>query len=640
MDSSGSRAVAPNTTMDFTVTYSIQNTDTDNSVIAVKVYQKSAGAYSGTPETGWLVSGNIDCCFLQKNVFYGTIIINTDNKSYNVWNTDDSFIQMRGNPMYQCSLQISVFSNNPVIGEVVRGIHPLEHFSHRLTELAAFDPQLLLDSQVVIWDLGPGFLPSKLRAHCQKNAVLIYCGEHDLIGGFEPAELEAADELWDMPYSRERIRVCMERIFCRMKLSYDLYMTQTYLDTAIDSLPDMLWFKSIDGTHIKVNKAFCSVVGKTREDVTGREHCYIWGVSPDDAENGEASCRESETAVMEARRTLQFTEEVKCSHGMRQLRTYKSPIIDRDGVTILGTVGIGHDVTDLGNLSTEIEILLQSMPYAILLWDKDGRILNANAKFEEYFQTEKEQVLDKDYERWNAEAFEEPRVINNEGYIEARAALPDGKGRMLEIHENLIHDIFRNVVGKLCIYRDVTVERSLEKQILHSSNTDFLTGLYNRRCFYKYILNNRRDKTVSLMYIDLDCFKAINDTYGHKVGDAVLVRTAEVLMESFRNDFVTRLGGDEFLVVRLGDCPVRQLEKEAGLFLGMLQKEFLAAGQTVSLSASIGIAQSSDEDLDIDLLLQRSDQALYQAKNRGRNRFCVYKEEKQETDNAGSCEII
>ncbi|RGY95329.1 diguanylate cyclase [Clostridium sp. AM58-1XD] len=529
--------------------------------------------------------------------------------------------------MYQCSLQISVFSNNSVIGETVRRIPPLEHFSHCVIERTIPDPQLLLDSQVVIWNLGTALLPAELRSLCKKEAVLIYCGEHERIGRFEPAELEAADEFWDMPFNRERVRICMEHIFKRIKLEYDLYMTRTYLDTAIDSLPDMMWFKALDGTHVKVNKAFCSVVGKSREDVTGQDHCYIWGVSPDDIENGEAACRESEEAVMKARRTLQFTEEVKCSRGMRQLRTYKTPIIDRDGVTILGTVGIGHDVTDLGNMSTEIEILLQSMPYAILLWNKEGRILNVNAKFEEYFQTDKTKILDRDYEDWIAEAFEEPRTINNEGYVEARVSLPDDSVRMLEVHENIIYDIFHNVVGKLCIFRDVTVERSLEKKILHSSNTDFLTGLYNRRCFYKYILNNRDDKTVSLLYIDLDCFKEINDTYGHKVGDAVLIHTAEVLMESFREDFVTRLGGDEFLVVRLGDCSIRQLEMEAGSFLKEIRREFQAAGQAVSLSASVGIAQSSDANIDIDLLIQRSDQALYRAKNDGRNRYCVYGED-------------
>lgn len=527
--------------------------------------------------------------------------------------------------MYRCKLQIAVFSGHPMIGEVIRGISPLEQFSHSVVERAAYDPQLISESQVVVWDLGPGHSPSQLRSLCQKDALLVYCGEYGAIARLDAAEFEPADEFWDLPLRRERIRICMERMFKRLKQDYDLYMANTYLDTAIDSLPDMMWFKALDGTHVKVNKAFCSVVGKAREDVTGRDHCYIWGVSPEDAENGEASCRESEEAVMRARRTLQFTEEVKCSRGMRQLRTYKTPVIDRDGVTILGTVGIGHDVTDLGNMSTEIEILLQSMPYAILLWNQDGRILNVNVKFEEYFCTKKAAMLGRRYEDWIAGAFEEPRTINSEGYVEARVSLPEGPGRMLEIHESSIHDIFHHVVGKLCIFRDVTVERNLEKQILHSSNTDFLTGLYNRRCFYKYIHNNREDKTVSLMYIDLDCFKAINDTYGHKVGDAVLVRTAKVLLESFGDDFVTRLGGDEFLVVRLGDCPVWRLEQEAGAFLEEIQKEFSAAGQTVSLSASVGIAQSSDTALDIDLLLQRSDQALYQAKKSGKSQWCVYR---------------
>ncbi|MFR3753344.1 MAG: PAS domain-containing protein [Enterocloster sp.] len=152
------------------------------------------------------------------------------------------------------------------------------------------------------------------------------------------------------------------------------------------------------------------------------------GVSPDDYENGEASCRESEDAVIKERRTLQFTESVKASHGMRQLRTYKSPIVDRDGITVLGTVGIGHDVTDLVNMSAEIEILLQSMPYAILLWDNNGKILNANRKFEEYFKLPKEAVIGQDYDAWIAGAFEEQRTINSEGYVEARVS-PEGRVR-------------------------------------------------------------------------------------------------------------------------------------------------------------------------------------------------------------------
>lgn len=105
----------------------------------------------------------------------------------------------------------------------------------------------------------------------------------------------------------------------------------------------------------------------------------------------------------------------------------------------------------------------------------------------------------------------------------------------------------------------------------------------------------------------------------------MLVHTADVLRRLFRDDFVARLGGDEFLVVRLGKCSMDQMEQEAEAFLKEMRTAFLAAEQTVSLSASVGIAQSSDSMVDIDALLQRSDQALYQAKKAGRSRYCVYR---------------
>lgn len=528
--------------------------------------------------------------------------------------------------MYRCNLQIAVFSNDAALTDRIRELQPLERFTHLVTTEHSAVPELIGKSDVIIWDLDTGILPSELRSFCHRDAVLVFCCSRRIADDLQREEFEAADEIWETPLRMERVRISMERILEHIKLQHDLYMTQTYLDTAIDSIPDMLWFKALDGAHVKVNKAFCSVVGKTREDVTGQGHCYIWGVSPDDFTEGEESCKASEEAVIKARRTLQFTEEVKCSKGMRQLRTYKTPIIDMDGVTILGTVGIGHDVTDLGNMTTELEILLQSMPYAIMIWDNDGRIINVNAKFEEYFTAGKETVVGRDYREWAEAALEKRQEVNSEGYIEARVLKPDKKEQVLEIQKNVIYDIFKQAVGTLCIFRDVTMERYLEKQILRSSNTDFLTGLYNRRYFYQYIQKNRRHKMVSLMYMDLDRFKAVNDTYGHKIGDAALVKTAKVLMEFFKDDFVARLGGDEFLMVRLGECSIDRLEREAGELLLKMQNVFQASEQMGILSASIGIAQSGDPGLDIDLLLQHSDQALYRAKKEGRSRYCTYHE--------------
>ena len=166
-------------------------------------------------------------------------------------------------------------------------------------------------------------------------------------------------------------------------------------------------------------------------------------------------------------------------------------------------------------------------------------------------------------------------------------------------------------------------------QLSIEASIDELTGLLNRNAgknhLSEVLSSLKEDGLCTVALCDLNGLKWVNDTYGHKVGDAVLVHTADVLRRLFRDDFVARLGGDEFLVVRLGKCSMDQMEQEAEAFLKEMRTAFLAAEQTVSLSASVGIAQSSDSMVDIDALLQRSDQALYQAKKAGRSRYCVYR---------------
>ena len=269
--------------------------------------------------------------------------------------------------MYHCVLKIAVFSPDLDLVSVIRQIAPLGQFEHDVAFFDTFDCRVAGDCDILIWNLADAKTPGEVRSACKNGAVMVFCGERQVIDGCRERELAAADEFWALPLNDRYVRYRFGRLLERVKLEKDLHLTRTYLDTAIDSIPDMVWFKAMDGTHVKVNKAFCATVGKTREDVTGRDHCYIWDVSKEDFEKGEGVCKETEDAVMRERRTLQFTEMVKSHKGLRQFRTYKSPLFDSDGQTILGTVGIGHDVTDLENMSTEIEILLSSMPFAILL---------------------------------------------------------------------------------------------------------------------------------------------------------------------------------------------------------------------------------------------------------------------------------
>ncbi|MCD7990773.1 MAG: PAS domain S-box protein [Clostridia bacterium] len=182
--------------------------------------------------------------------------------------------------MYRCRMKIAIFSKDAMLTELVRSLEPLEHFTHEITVVSEENQDIMREGQLIIWNLDAPVLPSKLRARCAGDAVLVFCGSRQLIGTLPMEELEAADEFWETPLVRDYLKVRLKRIMEQIKLGYDYYMTQAYLDTAIDSIPDMLWFKSLDGIHVKVNKAFCSVVGKTREDVVGQNHCYIYGAYP------------------------------------------------------------------------------------------------------------------------------------------------------------------------------------------------------------------------------------------------------------------------------------------------------------------------------------------------------------------------
>ena len=161
-----------------------------------------------------------------------------------------------------------------------------------------------------------------------------------------------------------------------------------------------------------------------------------------------------------------------------------------------------------------------------------------------------------------------------------------------------------------------------------SANTDVLTGLYNRRYFYERIENCHAPQ-VSLLYVDLDNFKLINDLHGHQVGDDTLKTVGDILRFCCPDDLICRIGGDEFLIAMVEECSQRELEHKAAHILEAMQKVFDASENLKILSVSVGIAFSRDPEMHIDQLIKKSDLALLSAKRSGKAQYCVYTDELQ-----------
>ncbi len=160
--------------------------------------------------------------------------------------------------------------------------------------------------------------------------------------------------------------------------------------------------------------------------------------------------------------------------------------------------------------------------------------------------------------------------------------------------------------------------------ILGMARNDMLTGLANRRHLQEFVEKLDKEAQVTLISLDLDHFKEVNDTYGHQTGDAALLVFAEVLKSSFPDALNVRMGGDEFMVVITKNIDLVDVKADLANFMERLLSIYRMDAELSRLTVSAGIAYAPDEPLPVDLLAQQSDVALYEAKLSGRNCFRVY----------------
>jgi diguanylate cyclase (GGDEF)-like protein/PAS domain S-box-containing protein len=204
-------------------------------------------------------------------------------------------------------------------------------------------------------------------------------------------------------------------------------------------------------------------------------------------------------------------------------------------------------------------------------------------------------------------------------------------GRVITELDYPVRDREGRFIGHLWIYEDVTRERQTADQLVYLAERDALTGLYNRHRFQQELARtmldtDRHQMQCAVMFFDLDEFKTINDSYGHRAGDALLIRVAgEIGALVRRNEVLARLGGDEFAILLPA---VQDNEAEAlaeRVVRAIAQIPFRFEGQNLRLTTSLGIAYYPGHAADADDLVARADIAMYQAKDAGKNTWRVYR---------------
>lgn len=435
-------------------------------------------------------------------------------------------------------------------------------------------------------------------------------------------DLPFVTALWPEPLSDVLLAYHFRQLLTLAQSKKELAMTKSFLNTLIDSVPDLIWFKDLRGSHMKVNEAFCRAVGKTKKQCEDRGHYYIWDLEPDEYAKGEYVCLETEEEVIRQGKTCLFDEKVKSKNGLRQFKTYKSPLRNEWG-EMFGTVGIAKDVTDLQNLGRELEVILSSLPFAAMIADEEDAVISVNQRFCEFFNVTADQILHMYYSDVCGKILNtSPQQLENEHMTELRYH-NNGSQSVFHAQQQSIHDIFGNHFGIFFLSLDVTKEYALQNRLLHSANTDFLTGLYNRRYFYETIGKKNISEKISVVYFDLDNFKKVNDTHGHQSGDNVLILMANLLERTFPEQLISRLGGDEFIVAFFGFCVITELTKKVDTFIEESCAIFHGTQNMEVLTVSAGIACNGNNQ-NVDALISCADKALYAAKALGKARYVVY----------------
>lgn len=297
----------------------------------------------------------------------------------------------------------------------------------------------------------------------------------------------------------------------------------------------------------------------------------------------------------------------------------------------------------LEQLNTWFELALNNMVRGLSMFDADQRLIVCNRSYQQIYSlpdeltrpgTSLSDIVRFHLRKETGRDASMEEVSFSRWLNEHRAKLAEGhsfsqiqnlrSGRTLLVTYQPLSD-----GGWVDIQEDITEKRRAEEKIEWLAHHDALTGVANRFHFRQTFENALKGLgkgcTLALHWLDLDEFKEVNDTYGHPIGDALLKAVAQRLRTCIRRtDFLARLGGDEFAIIQPGAGRTEQCERLAKRVLAAVGKPYNILGNTITISASIGVVRAPAHGRTPDELLKNADVALYNIKSAGRRGYELY----------------
>ena len=291
----------------------------------------------------------------------------------------------------------------------------------------------------------------------------------------------------------------------------------------------------------------------------------------------------------------------------------------------------------------QLQSIIRNVMDGIITINESGQIQGFNPAAEQIFGYLQQDVLGKNVNM----LMPEPDRSKHDGYISRY--LSTGQGKILGVRGREVIAVRRNgeqfplelsasemMLGGqryfIGIIRDITERKLVEEKLAYFAHHDYLTELPNRILFlnrleHATLLAKRNKYKVAVFYLDLDGFKKVNDTLGHDAGDRLLKEASVRLKEAIRaSDMVARVGGDEFNFILMNIGSDENASQMANKIIAALSKPFELKGQQCQVGGSIGISIFPGDSEDIEKLIMHADEAMYLAKQSGKNTYKFYRD--------------
>ncbi|MBP2240383.1 diguanylate cyclase (GGDEF)-like protein [Cytobacillus eiseniae] len=315
---------------------------------------------------------------------------------------------------------------------------------------------------------------------------------------------------------------------------------------------------------------------------------------------------QSETERMEAERIKNIEQIKKLEKDMHMLQASRTELISI----------IDHMDGLLFSCDVQTRQWIHSSTF-IKFFGKEHKL---STLLDKYIHPEDKKQFIKQKEKW---------LTGSPTIVDFRIILENEEIRSYELRANTIKTTSGEVEKIVGLLIDITARKEKEEKLAQMAFYDALTELPNRALLKSHLKKvmaraKRKEHEFTIMFIDLDGFKEVNDTLGHDIGDALLKEVAHRLNRTVREeDFISRLGGDEFIII-LEDTRKEDVTSIGDRIITNISQPYPFSEKEAIVTPSIGIANYPDDGEDIHSLVQNADKAMYHAKNIGKNNFQFY----------------